>query len=576
MLAIYTRLSREDVNSTSISNQKREGLKFAKEKKIEQYELYNEGEGSSGGLDIEDRVELSRLITDITSSKITTVWMRNQNRLDRNTATFIVFTKQVKKYNTDVWFGDRKVDFNDPTSMFNSGIISIMNQYQRDLQIVQTKRSLRDSAQEGKVWGVIPYGYDIDENKKPIINKKESEIIKRIFKEYLKGKGAKTISTGLNREKIPTKYHRYIGKGRGKKITNKYTKKSTFRPYEEIVWSDRTVLLILKNKWYIGERKYADEFYEAPQIIDKDIFDRVQSELQKRKGSRTSKPKYNYLLKGLIRCSKCGRNYYGRVNSSKRDNYYMCSSNRTVATKCGNVGINIPYFENFIIQHLFLNEDLKRFLIHIDKNSDIISKLKYDISQLSDNIKISEGKIRRYIMLLGEELNDDENIISVYKNEKKNHQKLLLEKKMLENSLMEIEEKHAIRSYLITKEELGLNLDFASLYEAVREVIQEIKIESFISNPLDIENGDKIIFKIEIEYRHIKLEELRKTTWLSKRPNSTWSPFHQIKSDKNEDKSNEVVNSYLFNMGIINTYSSSIRLFDDIILDRSKLLIFNK
>ena len=58
MLAIYTRLSREDSESSSIENQLREGKSFAKDNSFNDIKIYNEGEGVSGGADIKDRPKL--------------------------------------------------------------------------------------------------------------------------------------------------------------------------------------------------------------------------------------------------------------------------------------------------------------------------------------------------------------------------------------------------------------------------------------------------------------------------------------------------------------------------------------
>lgn len=44
MLAIYTRLSREDEDSNSIGNQIKEGKLFAKEMKFDNFKVYDEGQ----------------------------------------------------------------------------------------------------------------------------------------------------------------------------------------------------------------------------------------------------------------------------------------------------------------------------------------------------------------------------------------------------------------------------------------------------------------------------------------------------------------------------------------------------
>ncbi|MBT7241904.1 MAG: recombinase family protein, partial [Flavobacteriaceae bacterium] len=105
MLGIYTRLSKEDEESNSISNQSREGFSFATKNNFD-YKVYDEGEGISGTLDIENRPVLTNLITDVNNGTVKQIWMRNQNRLDRNSLTFFIFIDAVKKNNVDVYFGD--------------------------------------------------------------------------------------------------------------------------------------------------------------------------------------------------------------------------------------------------------------------------------------------------------------------------------------------------------------------------------------------------------------------------------------------------------------------------------------
>ncbi len=136
MLGLYLRLSIEDEESNSIDNQLREGKEFAKK---EPFEIYDEGQGVSGRNEIKDRPELDRLLKDISTGKITAVWMRNQNRLERNSMTFHVFASLVKKQGTKVVFGDKVMDWNDPSNFLQSSILTAINSYQAELQSYQTK-----------------------------------------------------------------------------------------------------------------------------------------------------------------------------------------------------------------------------------------------------------------------------------------------------------------------------------------------------------------------------------------------------------------------------------------------------
>jgi DNA invertase Pin-like site-specific DNA recombinase len=90
MLGIYCRTSREtDFETSTISQQRTAGIKFAEENKFE-YELY-EDEGISGYKISEDeqdpfnnRPAFTKLINDIKDTKIDKVWIWEHSRLSRN------------------------------------------------------------------------------------------------------------------------------------------------------------------------------------------------------------------------------------------------------------------------------------------------------------------------------------------------------------------------------------------------------------------------------------------------------------------------------------------------------------
>ena len=406
MLAIYTRLSKDDTkkhlkakdkrklidNSTSITNQLREGKEFAKKNNLK-YSIYNEGSGVSGTLDIENRPKLLELINDIKKGKVKSVWMRNQNRLDRNTGIFYLFVTAVKKAEIQVYFADGDaIDFNDPTTLLQTSIISSLNQYQAQLQSKQTKKALKDSASEGKAWGVIPYGYSADKKSQIIINEIQAEIVKKIFELSLKDWGTLRIATYLNDEGIPTRYNDLEGT---LKTTNRISKREVEKNYKDIKWSPNTVLGILKNTWYIGSRIYAGIEYPTPSIIDKAIFDKVQNNLVKNKSKGGRKATYNYLLKGIAICGKCGRNYYGRFKPPKNgktyndENYYTCSSKRSKHTNCGNRSISIPFIEGLIWERFFKYRELNELIDkHFEETNviDILSDLEQRLHKLNERL----------------------------------------------------------------------------------------------------------------------------------------------------------------------------------------------
>ena len=210
MLGIYTRLSREDEASNSIANQQREGKAFANSKQLE-YKLYDEGEGVSGAADLEDRPILSSLMKDIEKGVITSIWFRNQDRLERNTLTFAKFSMLAESLKVEVYFDGQLVDYSSPEHELTGGILSYINQFQRKLQSKKTKRALLDNIKEGKAHGIPPFGYMKGANSMLEINDEEAEIVRTIYSMSLEGKGTSAIAIALNELNVPTRYNGYNG-----------------------------------------------------------------------------------------------------------------------------------------------------------------------------------------------------------------------------------------------------------------------------------------------------------------------------------------------------------------------------
>jgi len=496
MLAVYLRLSKEDDDSNSINNQRRESLEYINKNNIKNFQEYNEGEGLSGTKDETEREQLNQLMKDIEDGKISSVWMRKQDRLARSGLMVLRFAQTIVNNKVKLHFGDKgDVDLTDPIEMFHLTIMAGVDALKPAQQSKGTIKALHDNFNEGKVWGVIPYGYRSDENMMPYVDKKETSIVNRIFNEYLEGKSAYKIANGLNEDNVPTKKSKTEGTT---KHTNKYTKEVTEKSNDSIIWVEKTITDMLKNIWYNGTRTYAKKTDAkktgaVPRIVDEILFNKVQQAIQARKGKRKSKPKYNYLLKGLIRCDKCGRNYYGRVNAN--DNAYMCSSKRSKLTNCGNAAINITRLESFIIKHLFKSKDLLKMMESVTDDNGALTKLETQISELETQQSKKEYSVNKYAKLLGEELEDDDVIINQYQNAKKQVSDIKTKLIQLKVEQADLKNSEALNNYKKELANVAKSSDFNTLEIAVNNLIENIRILS----SKDV-NGE-VLYKIVIEYK---------------------------------------------------------------------------
>ena len=473
MLAIYTRLSKEDADSTSIENQLREGKSFAKDNGFNDIKIYNEGEGISGGAKIKDRPKLDSLIKDIVSGQIKAVWFRHQNRLERDTETYIIFMRYAESNEIDVFFDDKKFDFNNPTENALGVILSTFNQYSRKMQSYQTKKTLKDNAREGKVWSVVAYGYK-SENGYLAIDEDESLIVKRVFNESLKGVGTRKIAEIFNNESILTRYNK-IGKGIIQK-TNKQTKRVTKSKTKDINWAGNTIRNIITNTLYKGERKFSGDVYESPIIINPILWKQVNDNLKNNRNNSGKQVDHKYLLKGKLICSKCGRNYYGRRRADLSENYYMCSSKRIKNKTCGNRSINIEILDRLIWHTVLREGTLKEHII--DQHSKTLNttsnnKLITKRDSLKDQLKNTNKKITNSIELtIGvDDLDDDVKAIFKTKID------LLQKTKISLKDDLEIIEKELIVFDEMTKDIDSKLKGFAKI-ESYNKLTHEVKSET--------------------------------------------------------------------------------------------------
>jgi DNA invertase Pin-like site-specific DNA recombinase len=345
MLAIYTRISKDRKDQVSTDNQAERGKALAKVLNIG-YKIY-EDKGISGTSDIRDRPSLFSLLQDIDAGLVTKVYCYDQSRLERQPAVRFVLLDKFAKYDIDLYYESGKVE-DDPDTKLIGGINSVVNNYFVQITKIKIKMALSSNAEKGKVHAIPPFGYYRDENSMYAIDDEYSQVVKDIYALSLDGVGTNKIAEIFNKKGIPTKYN-LIGKGTISTTNiNHKLKKITVRDKTDVRWSGSSVRNIIKNKFYAGVRLFNGIEYLVPEIIDLSYWHKVNDNLQKNRNNSGKVVTHKYLLKGLLSCGRCGRNYYGRSRVSKKDNAYICSSRRYKNLNCNNRGININKLNEII------------------------------------------------------------------------------------------------------------------------------------------------------------------------------------------------------------------------------------
>ena len=357
---IYVRVSteRQVKEGYSIEAQKENLINFSNRQGFNIVDIYSD-EGISGK-NIKDRKEVKRLIEDIKKGIIDVVVLYKFDRLTRDSKDTEDIISLLQLYeNIEIYtLSGGVIDVSSATGRFNIRINGAVAQLEREQTIERIKLAFKEKTRQGYTLAtnITCYGYDRKRHEKiQTVNKKEADIVKRIFKMYLNGLAFKEICNVLNSEKIKTKMS-------GRKVKN-YVVNS--------VWMPKTIRLILTNPTYIGKVRYhigkldylvLDGKHKP--IISKKIWNETQLLLQKRKRiSKTNIPKQDVYFCGTLYCGICGHKLTPtRTVRIKKDgtktiyNGYRCINREK--NKCNAIGISHKKVEEIFLKYIDQFEEL--------------------------------------------------------------------------------------------------------------------------------------------------------------------------------------------------------------------------
>lgn len=281
---VYIRVSTEEQAKFgySIKAQKEKLLNYALIKEWKIYDIYID-EGLSGK-DL-NRPKIIKLLKDIEDNKVNNVLVFKIDRLTRSTKDLINLIEFFQKKNCEFNSLTESIDTSSPTGRMFIKIIGLFAEFERETIAERIKLGLERKVKEGYsiCSSTVSYGYMKEKgNNIQKINKEESYIVKKIYKEYLNGKSIKEIKNELITKNIKTK--------KGKE------------------WTNKTIRDILKNPNYIGKvryglnnKKYFEKEGKHRAIISKSDYISVNNLLKNE--LRTNKDAY-YSNKIICMCNK--------------------------------------------------------------------------------------------------------------------------------------------------------------------------------------------------------------------------------------------------------------------------------
>jgi site-specific DNA recombinase len=326
-VAAYARVSTNtDEQYSSYEAQVNYYMKFIQEKPDWTYVNVYADEGITG-TNTRRRVEFNKMITDALAGQIDLIITKSISRFARNTLDTISYVRKLKDKGIEVYFEKENLWTLDPKSELILTIMASIAQEESRSISQNVTWGKRVSFQKGKV----SFAYDSflgyrKENDKLVIDEDEAVIVKMIYRMFLaEGKSIMTIAKHLTSQNVKTP-------------TGKSAK-----------WSYKTIKSILTNEKYKGDallqKRFTDNYLNHslikntgqipqyyvennhPAIIDKEMWDIVQIELEKRLAMGQQYSSSDIFASKLI-CEDCG-GFYGKKKWHSNSKYsrfvYQCN-----------------------------------------------------------------------------------------------------------------------------------------------------------------------------------------------------------------------------------------------------------
>ena len=302
------------------------------------------------GTNTKKRDEFNRMIDECMAGNIDMIITKSISRFARNTLDCLQYIRLLKDKNITVYFEKESINTMDAKGEVLITIMASLAQQESQSLSQNVKLGLQYRYQQGKVTVNCNrfLGYTKGNDGRLVIDPEQSEVVKRIYREYLEGSSMDKISAGLEADGILT------GAGKEK-------------------WHTSTINKILRNEKYMGDallqktyttdfltkkrirnngtvpQYYVEDDHEA--IIPKELFMQVQEELVRRrvvhKSPSGKKRTYscNHCFAQIIVCGECGE-LYRRVhwnNHGRKSIVWRCISRLEITSaekNCTNRTVN--------------------------------------------------------------------------------------------------------------------------------------------------------------------------------------------------------------------------------------------
>ena len=333
--AAYLRVSTEKQDEYSLDSQLKLIQEYAKQRDIIVPQEYIFVEDGISGRKADKRPAFQRMIGHAKAGEFEMILVWKFSRFARNQEESILYKSMLSRSGVEVISISETLD-DSPFSSLIERIIEWMDEFYSIRLSGEVKRGMDEKLRRGEVVAGPSFGYSMKD--KNYVPNENAEIVRRVYRDYLAGKGYTEICRELNAEGITSQ--------RGNRVNNRYVK------------------YMLRNPVYIGKIRYSSggriDYTYTPDdekailvdgnfepIIDLETWEKVQQKIQRQSRAlpyTRHGQSVEWMLKGLVRCSECGSTlvFLGAASPSMQCYKYShgeCKTSHSLTLKKANAAL---------------------------------------------------------------------------------------------------------------------------------------------------------------------------------------------------------------------------------------------
>lgn len=389
-VAILVRVStHKEEQKSSLENQRKLFTQVCAENGWEIYDFYQEIESGTHT----NRKGLNQLINDAKENKFDLILAKELSRLARNVPLAYQLKDILNKHKIHLRTLDGAIDtLNGDQNKF--GLYAWIYEQESQKTSDRIKQTFRTKAKEGEFNGSVPpYGYYLKDKKIFIRDDYTPDVVRRIFQEYIEGKGFDGIARGLYNEGIPTPSQISGKANAGEKWHGSTIKKILMNPHYTgaLVQCRDTKPTITDSRLLlpVSEFVIVENVHEA--IISLDTFNTVQDMIISRQRIRPQQE--IHLFTNTAFCADCGRGLHFKKN---RKGYVCGNYNKHGIKACSEHFIKEKQLAEIIL------EDIRSIIAKLNFD-DVMGSIAKKANKVTNSTKKRLVKIEKDIA----DLNND-------------------------------------------------------------------------------------------------------------------------------------------------------------------------